>query len=71
MFNIIKNNLLYKILENSIPKLFIKTEQPLGRWNTKNCNKLMSFYANTDHCGDKICGNVELLKKQYSKNNDY
>ena len=67
MFNIIKNNLLYKILENSIPKLFIKTEQPLGRWNTKNCNKLMNYYANTDHCGDKICGDVKLLKERYLK----
>ena len=43
MFEIIKNNLIYKIFENSIPKLFIKTEQPLGRWNTKNCTKLMNF----------------------------
>ena len=70
MFEIIKNNLIYKIFENSIPKLFIKTEQPLGRWNTKNCTKLMNYYANTDHCGDKICGNVKLLKKTYPKNNN-
>ena len=70
MFEIIKNNLIYKILENSLPKLFIKYEQPLGRWNRKNCNNLMSFYANTDHCGDKICGNVKLLKKTYPKNNN-
>jgi hypothetical protein len=70
MFEIIKNNLIYKILENSLPKLFIKYEQPLGRWNRKNCNNLMSFYANTDHCGDKICGDVKVLKKTYPKNNN-
>lgn len=68
MFNLVRKNTLYIILENSLPKLFVKIEQPLGRWNTKNCNELMSFYANTDHCGDKICGNVKILKNQYPKN---
>ena len=39
MFEIIKNNLIYKIFENSIPKLFIKTEQPLKeRYLKKNNN---------------------------------
>lgn len=41
----------------------------LGRWKLKHdCLKkeiISSFYANSDHCGDKICGdtlkNRELL----------
>ena len=46
----------------------------LGRWNVKENTKQIDakvFWANSDHCGDKICGdpiknkkNFEIHKKQ-------
>tara|TARA_Y100000816_G_C25872107_1_gene455177 strand:- start:366 stop:566 length:201 start_codon:yes stop_codon:yes gene_type:complete len=32
----------------------------LGRWNLEKCDKkkeIKIFWANSDHCGDVICGN--------------
>jgi hypothetical protein len=34
---------------------------PLGRWSLNN-EKVKSLYANSDHCGDIICGNPEKIK---------
>lgn len=55
MFNYIK------IFINSFRTSQIN-QTALGRWKLKNdCLKkeiISSFYANSDHCGDKICGNV-------------
>ena len=42
-------------------KRMIKCESRLlGRWNLKNCSVkegISALYANTDHCGDSLCGN--------------
>jgi hypothetical protein len=39
----------------------------LGRWKIKNNSLrkeiISSFYANSDNCGDKICGDVVNNKK--------
>lgn len=41
-------------------------QTPLGRWNLKHDCKLKEmrtvFWANSDHCGDTLCGNVEKSK---------
>ena len=42
----------------------------LGRWQVHHCEKkheLNSYYANTDHCGDYICGSPSILRKRYPK----
>ena len=42
-------------------KPMLKCESKLlGRWNLKNCSVkegISALYANTDHCGDSLCGN--------------
>lgn len=37
----------------------------LGRWNLKNKKHedMVTFWANSDHCGDTICGNPRENKK--------
>ena len=69
-----KNFTFYKIMENSLPKIVSnmgKCTMPnndLGRWKLNNCNKkddLNNYYANTDHCGDSICGSPQVLKSKY------
>ena len=45
-----------------------KQTSHLGRWQMHHCNTkqtLNTYYANTDHCGDHICGNPEILKSKY------
>ena len=41
-------------------KPFMHTESKmLGRWNLKHCSvkeNVSALYANTDHCGDSLCG---------------
>jgi hypothetical protein len=66
----VQNLTLYKIMENSLPHIINmkKKTSHLGRWQMHHCNKkqnLNSYYANTDHCGDYICGNPEVLKSKY------
>ena len=40
-----------------------KTGQlPLGRW-ARNSENVKSIYANSDHCGDVICGDPKKVKK--------
>tara|TARA_B100001094_G_scaffold50362_1_gene45858 strand:- start:4080 stop:4295 length:216 start_codon:yes stop_codon:yes gene_type:complete len=42
----------------------------LGRWNLKNCNvkeSVSALYANTDHCGDSLCGNPKQIKEEKEK----
>lgn len=66
---------IYNFLKMCITK---KPDVMLGRWNLKHdCLKketISMFYANSDHCGDKICGNVienrKLLENKISKITD-
>ena len=40
----------------------------LGRWNVKENKKQIDtkvFWANSDHCGDIICGNPIKNKKNF------
>ena len=63
MIHFIRQFTVYKIFENSIPNIIKKNEiTPLGRWISGK-DELKTFYANTDHCGDFICGNPKILKK--------
>ena len=42
----------------------------LGRWNLKNCHvkeSVSALYANTDHCGDNLCGNPKQINKEKEK----
>lgn len=66
------------INKNNIPfinKASSQTTTMLGRWKLKNeCNKtemLSVFWANSDHCGDIICGdpkyNKEYVKTELEK----
>jgi|TARA_B110000285_G_C14926885_1_gene515430 hypothetical protein len=44
-----------------------KTGQlPLGRW-ARNSENVKSIYANSDHCGDIICGDPKKVKKIVQK----
>ena len=46
-----------------------KTPTHLGRWEHRQTDKHMEFkqmWANTDHCGDIICGRPELIKNNVS-----
>ena len=55
------------VIDNIMTGVIHKPPQVmLGRWNRiKKQNSIKSFYANTDHCGDYICGNPDVLKKTY------
>lgn len=44
----------------------------LGRWNLKKNKQqedIVTFWANSDHCGDVICGNPLENKKLLEENN--
>ena len=48
-----------------------KTTTMLGRWNVKTNKKhedTITFWANSDHCGDVICGNPIENKKILDNN---
>ena len=53
----------------AIIKYLCKNPKPqthLGRWEHRQTDKHLDFkqlWANTDHCGDIICGKPELIKK--------
>lgn len=66
IMNYLKNITVIKIMKNSLPYI-LKQHQPLpqGRWNNCGRDDIKSFYANTDHCGDKICGCPAILKQIY------
>lgn len=42
----------------------------LGRWSLNNEN-VKSLYANSDHCGDIICGNPEKIKSFVYEENSF
>ena len=43
---------------------------PLGRWALNNEN-VKSLYANSDHCGDTICGNPSKVKTFVYEENSF
>ena len=55
--------------------LFLKKKTPeilLGRWGLHKCTNKESikvFWTNSDHCGDKLCGDV-LKNKEILNNNE-
>lgn len=60
---------IVKVLRNSIPNLMKKYDNmPLGRWGRTH-EDIKTFYANMDHCGDKICGNPQEIKKAFPRTN--
>lgn len=55
--------MLYRIMRKLIQK---QTPQMLGRWQIKTQPKqehVTVFWANSDHCGDVICGDPTTSKK--------
>jgi hypothetical protein len=69
----VRNFTVIKIIENSFrTHVFNKqSPTPLGRWKACGNDDLKTLYANTDHCGDVICGNPEILKNQYKNKRVY
>lgn len=48
-----------------------RTNTMLGRWEhrvNKNHEEIKFVHANSDHCGDKICGNPKIVKDILNKN---
>lgn len=39
----------------------------LGRWGNKTHKQkeIAEYWTNIDHCGDKVCGNLQKTKKFY------
>jgi hypothetical protein len=64
MIKYIKDLTIIKILRNSLQK---EPLRPLGRWRLGENDVIKSFYANSDNCGDKICGDPLILQKNYPK----
>lgn len=63
---IFRNFTIVQIIKNNISYLNKKSQpRPLGRWGMCGRDDIKSFHANTDHCGDHICGNPSMLKKNY------
>ena len=57
---------------NFIKRLMTGTSPPtrLGRWEHRQTDKQLEFkqkWANSDHCGDIICGKPELIKMNANK----
>jgi len=67
----IKSALVY--YKQSIPFMTPKVHpKMLGRWNLKTNKQqedIVTFWANSDHCGDIICGNPLENKKLLEENN--
>tara|TARA_B100000963_G_C22631981_1_gene675407 strand:- start:1 stop:198 length:198 start_codon:yes stop_codon:yes gene_type:complete len=39
----------------------------LGRWNLKNNQDIGGTLANMDSCGDRLCGDINVVKKAIQK----
>tara|TARA_B100000989_G_C19278964_1_gene359423 strand:+ start:318 stop:506 length:189 start_codon:yes stop_codon:yes gene_type:complete len=56
---------------NRILKLFKNTKNiKLGRWEHRISDKkkkIKSIWSNSDHCGDYVCGNPEIVKHLIEK----
>tara|TARA_B100000401_G_C52699670_1_gene668441 strand:- start:726 stop:953 length:228 start_codon:yes stop_codon:yes gene_type:complete len=49
--------------------LFKNNISKQGRWIIKNNKQteISEYWSNIDHCGDKVCGNLEKTKDYYEK----
>lgn len=49
--------------------LFKNNISKQGRWIIKNNKQteISEYWSNIDHCGDKVCGNLEKTKEYYEK----
>ena len=49
--------------------LFKYNTSKQGRWIIKNNKQteISEYWSNIDHCGDKVCGNLEKTKDYYEK----
>ena len=49
--------------------LFKKSISKQCRWIIKNNKQteISEYWSNIDHCGDKVCGNLEKTKEYYEK----
>ena len=52
-----------RILKNIVTNRPKKSNMMLGRWNLINNQNITSVLANMDSCGDKLCGNVDMVRK--------
>ena len=52
-----------KILQNIVTNRPKKSNIMLGRWNLINNQNITSVLANMDSCGDRLCGNVNMVRK--------
>ena len=63
--SIIKNST--NTILNNIYKSFISTQKVnLGRWEHRENDKqreIKSIWANSDNCGDRICGQPEVIRE--------
>lgn len=55
---------------------FFKKHKPikLGRWDyriSKEQEEIKSVFANSDHCGDRICGDPQHLKEIIYEKNEF
>lgn len=58
-----------------VQSVFKKKTSPikLGRWDyriSKKQEEIKSVFANSDHCGDRICGDPQHLKELINQQNE-
>ena len=54
---------MLKILRNIIMNRPKKNSNLLlGRWNLKNNQNISATLANMDSCGDRLCGDINLVR---------
>ena len=58
------------IIRNLFKRNNSSSQLPLGRWALNNEN-VKSLYANSDHCGDVICGNPQKVKTFVYEENSF
>jgi len=68
-FDLIKNSDLIKNYKNSNNFNKITSLNKLGRWTNKNNKQteISEYWTNIDHCGDKVCGDLQKTKEFYEK----
>jgi hypothetical protein len=67
--DLIKNTNLIKNYKNSNNFNKITSLNKLGRWTNKNNKQteISEYWTNIDHCGDKVCGDLQKTKEFYEK----
>ena len=61
---------MLSVLRNLFKNNKSSGQLPLGRWALNNEN-VKSLYANSDHCGDTICGNPSKVKTFVYEENSF